>query len=378
MAAGPNDEVESHEQAGRQVERVRTFLGSVVARAGSQVGRLRDAAIERASASAPLSHGLAARERGNLEAAFWLFTEAFGAEPEDPHVAVHYWNVALELGRIDIASPAGVKLVERHAQAGDRDLAAQYWLELNGAAPDVFVSPAAILAMLPALKQRLASASAEDAPEMRGRLRRAMRHAVDPRNGELHPGIALRLFEEGRELNPEAARRAAEAALRSPNLNETKRARLEEALAPQSASGFKLLEAVPVELGEDAIVLRDATGLELPIRFDAIEAVSVVEVSGLAERRVTIIDLVRRWRNAFEGERPLVARLRSDRFDPGKLVPGPCLPGAELAAFLGEILERSRATPLPDLESALGVQPRRFDSLAEYEREVLELGSARS
>jgi hypothetical protein len=55
-----------------------------------------------------------------------------------------------------------------------------------------------------------------------------VQHAVDPRNTGLHPGVALRIFEEGREINPEASRRAAEAALESPHLHEAKRKRLSE------------------------------------------------------------------------------------------------------------------------------------------------------
>jgi hypothetical protein len=356
---------------------VRNFFESVVARAGSGVDRLRGAASE-LGAPTCLRHALAAKQRGNLEAAFWLLNEAFGVDPKGEDIAVHYWNAALALGRVDIASPAGLQLVESHAAAGNVDLAAQYWIELIGAAPDVRAAPDAIATILPALKQRLADADEEHAPELRGGLRRAMRHAVNPRVGELHPGVALRLFDEGRELNPEAARRAAEVALRSPHLHDAKRARLEEALGPEAPPACKLFEGVPIELGPEAVVLRSAEGVEVPITYERIDAVSVVEVSGLAKQRVTIIDLIRDWRgpgSEGEGPPPLIARVRGDSFDPAALIPGPCLDGAELAAFLGEILERSHAMPMPDLESALGVQLARFDSLADYEREVLDLSS---
>ncbi len=355
---------------GRQ--RVRGFLESVVTRAGTGVGRLRDAAME-ISGSPVVAHALAARERGNVEAAFWLLGEAFGANPEADGVAVHYWNVALDLGRVDIASPAGVQLVERHAAAGDRELAAQYWLELASAAPDVFVSPGAIATILPALKQRLAESDAEHVPELRGRLRRAMRQAVDPRNSDLHPGVALRLFEQGRELNPEAARRAAEVALKSPNLHQAKRTRLEEALAPQPVQRFKLFVGVPVELGPDAIVLRDENGIDVPIPYQGIQAVAAAEVSGLGPEPVAVIDLIRRMRGASRAEPPLIARIRGDSLDVAALLGEPGLSASDLSAFLGEILERTRAVPLPDPESALGVRLACFASLAEYESEVLSL-----
>lgn len=352
---------------------LRKLFDSALSRTGKELERLRGATLELAG-SAVLRHALAARDRGNFEAAFWLLNEAFGANEDDLDVAVHYWNVALALGRVDIASPAAVKLIVRHAHSDEVDLAAQYWLELIGAAPDVLIPSEAIAAILPALKKRQAEADEEEAAALRGPLRRAMRHAIDPRSGPLHPGVALRLFEEGRAVNPEAARRAAQVALQSPNLHEMKRSRLEQALAPESASLFKLFEGVPVELGADAIILRDASGLEVPIPYKGIQALSVAEVSGLGEHRVTIIDLVRQLRTATErGEPVQVARMRADAFDPASLVAGPCIAGDELAAFLGQLLERSECTALPTLESALGVQFARFESLAEYEREVLSV-----
>lgn len=352
---------------------VRGLVDSVISRAGSEMGRLRGATREMIGPVA-VRHALAARERGNFEAAFWLLSEAFDADGENIDIVVNYWTVALLLGRVDIASPAGAWLVTHHAAAGDSDLAARYWLELIGAAPDVLVPAATIAEILPALKRRQSQADEEEALALRGPLRRAMRHAVHPRNGTLHPGVALRLFEEGRSINPEAARRAAAAALQSPNLHEAKRKRIEDALTPESASRFERREGVPIALRDDAIVLRDAQQNELAIPYKEIEAVAVAEVSGLADHRVVVIDLVRQLRTSTEGSEPLdVSRLRSDAFDPSTLINGPCLPGDELAAFLGELLERSQATSLPSLESALGVQFARYDNLAEYEREVLSV-----
>ena len=166
--------------------------------AGSTTRRSFPPPPKRASACHPrLRHALAAQERGNFEAAFWLLNEAFGANQDDLAVADEYWKVALALGRVDIASPAAVSLIVRHAHSNDVDLAAQYWLELGGAAPDVLIPSEAIAAILPALKKRQAEADEEEAALLRGPLRRAMRHAIDPRNGPLHPGVALRLFEEG-------------------------------------------------------------------------------------------------------------------------------------------------------------------------------------
>ncbi|MBW2542622.1 MAG: hypothetical protein JRF15_11070 [Deltaproteobacteria bacterium] len=192
------------------------------------------AAVQDLRMPAAQQHAIAARERGNLEAAFWLFNEEFDRRPDDPSVALSYWDLALAFGRGDIASRAGVKLVETRAASGETQLAAQHWLELVKQAPDALVSPIAIATILPALKERLAHSN-DDGPDDRqtlmGYLRTAVRHAVDPRNSGLHPGVALRIFQEGREINPEASRRAAEIALESPHLHEAKRERLIEWLA---------------------------------------------------------------------------------------------------------------------------------------------------
>lgn len=219
-------------QAEQLASRLRGGVSRLAAQAQRGARKMKDAAHD-LRGSPVLQQALAARERGNLEAAFWLLNEEFTHRPA-PDVALHYWDVALSLGRVDLATDAGVALVESHAAAGEPELAAQHWLELVKDAPDVLVSPAAIVTILPVLKQRLAEAR-DDGPEDRetlaGLLRRAVRHAVDPRNTGLHPGVALRLFEQGRDVNPEAARRAAEAALESPHLHETKRARLSDWLA---------------------------------------------------------------------------------------------------------------------------------------------------
>ena len=205
-------------------------MSRLLEQAGRSAQRVKDAAQELRTPTV-LQQAAAARERGNFEAAFWLFNEEFNLRTDDESVAVPYWETALSLGRVDIASPAGVKLVETRAAAGESELAAQHWLELVKEVPDALVSPIAIATILPALKRRLAR-SKDDGPEdpstLAGYVRRAVQHAVDPRNTGLHPGVALRIFEEGREINPEASRRAAEAALESPHLHEAKRERLSE------------------------------------------------------------------------------------------------------------------------------------------------------
>jgi len=222
-------------------------ISRLAGQANRSAQRVKHAAHE-LRASTVLQHAAAARERGNLEAAFWLFNEEFSLHSDETSVAVPYWDLALALGRADIASPAGVKLVETRAAAGEPELAAQHWLELVKVAPGALVSPVAIATILPALKARLAEAG-DDGPDDReslaGYLRRAVQHAVDPRNTGLHPGVALRIFEEGREINPEASRHAAKAALESPHLHEAKRERLSAWLGGENGEVANLESNAP-------------------------------------------------------------------------------------------------------------------------------------
>jgi hypothetical protein len=502
VARGLNEGQQTAEEPSRE-SRIGRW-GRLFSRAGKKSAeRLRDAAQDLGKSPA-LQHGLAAQERGNLEAAFWLLAEEFGDRPDDAAVTLAYWNVAVSLQKVDLASSAGVELVHQHTASGEVELAAQYWLELISAAPDVFVSPTALASILPELRRLLGEAATEDRMELQGLVRRAMRHAVDPRNQGLHPGVALRLFEEGRDLNPEAARRAAEVALDSPNLHEAKRARLhdwlsggrdpakpvaapEQAPAPNPAassddppatssrlrvdplseaevaaaaarlppsqpraptpptqeaqddnltsgdeepapvaldppvetrppsepklleepapmpldppvetrppsepklleepapmpldppvetrppSELKLLEATPTELGLERLELQLPDGGRLAVPYPSIEALCVVEVAGLAEQPVAIIDLLLNW-SRQDGEPLKVVRIRGDALEGTDLVPGSCVAGGQLAAFLGEVLLRSRAVPLPDPESALGLRLTSFESLESYEHEVL-------
>jgi hypothetical protein len=385
--------------------------------------RLKEAAQDLRMPAA-LQHAIAARERGNLEAAFWLFNEEFNRRPDDPSVALSYWDVALSFGRGDIASPAGVKLVEIRAASGETELAAQHWIELIKQAPDALVSPIAIATILPALKERLANANddgSDDRQTLAGYLRTAVRHAVDPRNTGLHPGVALRIFQEGRKVNPEASRRAATIALESPHLHEAKRERLIEWLAgnhtetpnpepnppPQTAApeadaaragihrlseeeiavaAARLRKSKPaatapaeaatpirprIERGtligieDDALVVQGAPNGRLP--YADIQAVAVAEVIGLEDQATTVIDLILNW--VRRNDEPLeIVRLRSSELDLEKLVTSKHTLGSDFAALMGDILERTSAIPLPDPESALGTRITCYESPESYER----------
>ena len=104
------------------------------------------------------------------------------------------------------------------------------------------------------------------------------------------------------------------------------------------------------------------------IDYRAIEAVAAGEVAELGDAPVLVVDLV--LRAARAGRPRSVLRMRSDAFDPATLFPDRTDAGQALRALLAELLDRSAAVPLPDPDSALGVRPQRFESLAAFEAAV--------
>jgi hypothetical protein len=135
---------------------------------------------------------------------------------------------------------------------------------------------------------------------------------------------------------------------------------------------LRAMEAVPLRLREDSLSLEiDGRG-KTRLRFEKIDAVSAaaVRLPG-RERPVLLVDLALNFSGGGEG--PLqVVRLRSDRFDPRRLIEGEAKPLLALRRLVETLLERSGAAARPDRATACG-QPRfaAHESLADYEREVL-------
>jgi hypothetical protein len=135
---------------------------------------------------------------------------------------------------------------------------------------------------------------------------------------------------------------------------------------------LRAMEAVPLRLRDGSLSLEvDGRG-KTRLRFEKIDAVSAaaVRLPG-RERPVLLVDLALNFSQG--GERPLqVVRLRSDRFDPRRLVEGEAAPLAALRRLVETLLERSGAAPRPDRATACG-QPSfaAYASLADYERDVL-------
>jgi len=360
-----------------------------------------------------LRQGEAAARRGNLEAAFALLREEVTERPDLPRSTLLLWELALACQRAPDAAVPMARLVRREANDGHCESAADHWVALVSEVPEASLEPPVLMRILPVLRSRMAGARGEEQQRARERLIDALRRSVDPSSGTLTPSLALRLVEEARGLDVEVARRAAQAALASSELHEAKRVRLEQLLrslesgawpeaiadseaipTPRTAGrvaplpedelrasaarisarmppagALRVSEVIPVELGEQGLVALDGEDdRRTRIDYRAIEAIAAAEVAEVGDAPVLVVDLV--LRAARAGRPRSILRMRSDAFDAAAMFPDRTDAGQALRALLAELLDRSAALPLPDPDSALGVRPQRFESLADFESAV--------
>jgi hypothetical protein len=128
--------------------------------------------------------------------------------------------------------------------------------------------------------------------------------------------------------------------------------------------------AVPLELADDGIEIQTLQGQQKLVRYERIEAVAVAAVHGMAAKPVILVDLVLNWMSPAN-ETLRVIRLRGDRFDPRRLLPGHASSVDALRSLVKLLIERSDATALPDGEAAEGRPYVSYEELETYHRTVL-------
>jgi len=132
---------------------------------------------------------------------------------------------------------------------------------------------------------------------------------------------------------------------------------------------LRAIDILPVEIGADGFVAYEvAQAQRTRIDYRAVEAIAAAEVTDLADEPILVALLVLRAR---AGRPRSALRMRCDTFDPASLFPDQADSGQALRAMLSDLLERTRAIPLPDPDSALAIQPQQFESLAAFEEAVL-------
>ncbi len=140
------------------------------------------------------------------------------------------------------------------------------------------------------------------------------------------------------------------------------------------ARALLIEEGVPRVLEAQALRFDATAGHTEVVTLADIDAVAVAAVKGIKGKPVLIVDLMTNWLD-LEAECLHVIRFRSDRFDPRQLVGEGGSPLDALRQLVGRILDGSGATPLPDADAAAGRPFRTYDTLVEYEGEVLGAAS---
>ncbi len=340
-----------------------------------------------------------ARERGDLEQALALLSEALEQPGEVRGAALAMWSVARDLGRHADAASAMVRLVRDEVRADQRDAAVEHWLELTECGLPEDVDPPLLIRMALLLREAEHPVAAVA----------ALRAALDRSQGAATATVATRVARVAQHLDPQTAEAAAWTALGSLELTLEERQALEglleeigpgpEALRawaregaggaagdlpPEDSAaparvpidiesdqrGLDATLAVPTSIDEEGIGIATEDGAKRRVAYADVQAIAVAAVHGLGRKPVILVDLVLNWMS-MKGETLHVIRLRGDRFDPRRFAPSCESPSEALRALLGSLLDRSGATPLPDEASVRGRPFASFPALESYHDAVL-------
>jgi membrane associated rhomboid family serine protease len=359
-----------------------------------------------AGAGHPLyERALRERARGRPARALELLAELSRAEPENLDAALATWEIGSEIGRRAEASSALLRVVRDDVRHGREERAANHWLSLTAGGFPEEADPALLIRMALLLRGAGEGGAALD----------ALRCALERSQGASASAVASRVARAARDLDPRTAEQAAWRALGSLDLGLKERQALEALLAevipplselrerarapepdqertlaftPEEEAParpapieldsqerrLEVVSGVPIELDDEGVRISVDKSAKR-VRYERIEAVAVAAVGGLAPKPVLLVDLVLNWMTTTD-ETLRVVRLRGDRFDPRRLVPGLESPVAALRRFVEIVLERSRAAPLPDADAARGQPFASFDALSIYHQTVLMVDDA--
>ncbi len=230
----------------------------------------------------------------------------------------------------------------------------------------------------------------ELASEMNGLLLRLQPPAEDDEMGELPPVASVSFDDDDDhdrsafgavdDLSAEPEKmeeRAAAPAAVAPTPEAAAPAPEQAAASETPAARFpnvRVASAVPISLGEEALEVYVSGKGPSRLAYGRITAVSLAAVRGLGPKPVVLVDLL--LSGPQPGPEPLaLVRLRSDQYDPRKLLASSASPLKALLELVEELLKRTRGVPLPDAAAGRGQPLRMFDSLEAYSAEVLRAAS---
>jgi membrane associated rhomboid family serine protease len=342
-----------------------------------------------------------ARARGDSDAAFEMLLAESRRSARNRDAVTTLWEMAIERGEAEIATPAMIQLVREEIRRGAEDVGVSHWRELTQHQPEARLELPSLLKLVPYIR-RIDGDSAAVV---------ALQQAMDCSEDGPAPREAAVIASLAADLEVNIARTAAKRALADETLPEARRAEVEALVqrlcadekaavsapddqkalpvnvfyAEQDRSGFGdvgdltqfgapgetfpcdlVVSATPVTLETGSLVLELEGGGYSSVSYPAVSVISVAGVGGLGSRPVIIVDVFAADPANSESEL-CIYRLRGDRFDPRRLVLDEKNPLAALQSFLKQILERSQARPLPDPAGACANPVKVFESLEAYQ-----------
>jgi membrane associated rhomboid family serine protease len=198
------------------------------------------------------------RIQGEPQTAYRLLSEAAGERPDDPDVVNALFELAGELRRTDEAIPLMLGLVKQSLARGEGDLAVGHWEEIAVRAPAAKADRQLLVRLIPVLLEK----------EKRQRAVQALRRVVDPRLGALSSGMAFRVLELAKDVDPPSALVAARRVLEAESLHEAKRERVEALASELEKRCADLPETDPCELADDAMSAYQTDDVSIPIDHD--------------------------------------------------------------------------------------------------------------
>jgi len=139
--------------------------------------------------------------------------------------------------------------------------------------------------------------------------------------------------------------------------------------APAATPALEVMAAVPLALEGDRLTVRMASG-ERRVRLEAMRALAVAAIESQPGQSFLLLDLFLDD-PATAADRLRVLRLRSSDFDPRAVVGGDDA-AAAMRTLVERLLAASSARPIPHREAVLDPASRRYASVDDYQRALLE------
>jgi membrane associated rhomboid family serine protease len=310
------------------------------------------------------------KNAGQPAEAFALLIEAARKNPGHKDLIEGLWELGVETGREDESAKFLIALVESEIRRNQMELAASHFWRLRAKIPEASISPTYKIRMIQHLKERQ---EREDAKALANELLQEL--SLDS-----PPLLLMNFVNIASELNPSLAGKAMEICLQHPEIEEEQKEELRkkfgdlqekvQAAAPAEARSLKVNQAVPLSLKEGKLALSLEGVGERVLSLNRIQSIAVAEITSLEDLPYLLIDL---FLDDPKSSASVVRsiRLLSSGFDPRVFFPDIQDSREALKAFISNLLESSGATPHPDNESALLIQPQSFRSMEEYEESVL-------